>query len=717
MGESAVYPFPYRILQKSDLKCYLAEGNNERQLTESEFSVEDKEDYSSGANVTLLLNPLPAGAALVILREVPYTQDCDLPNAGKLPSESLEVQLDRTTMQIQQLKEEVDRAISVPPTSLMSPTEYLQVNIKVAEQAKDICLNSAVSAANSAQTAAVCERNMSLIWGELTGDPELANNALLTVKEAAEATGAVTTALEVAKGEIINTGSVALAAVQKATEEAKEAADVATNTAGSITGTVADQITIQVSQAVGADGVLGAAIAEAEKVIGDAKAELEKAQADGLGTLTDAQKAALAQIQGKIDGITLDIQAALDRADITAQTYLQNAKDTTDKAIADLTEIRDKALADGDTVLAEIAQKRLEAMQEIGASLSDAQAARDAAMNAQTGALGSASAAGNKAQEAAQAAAEAAASALGASTAFADALAKAQEAAKAAADAEAARLAAEGIAGDTATNIVNQSLVLHNASADAHPGKFVKRIGDSDITGNLTLTGEGKGGLFAAAVTVSWQVQAPFIKSLDGFIESCTSGSSEPFYRWFNSRVATDIRMADDGTLFTWNVFGSGTAPFKAAAIEVNSDSLSGAFLRIQANGLAWTELYLNEASHLCVRTPGSATPNGIISAAEVYLEGAGYLGSELNTLKASRTNYPNYAAGIDLKAVVKEADYTVPQDGWLYVHARMNAKLYVNGGLCGQGNDGDDCVFIPVKAGDIVTKLNVLSAIFYPDR
>ena len=83
----------------------------------------------------------------------------------------------------------------------------------------------------------------------------------------------------------------------------------------------------------------------------------------------------------------------------------------------------------------------------------------------------------------------------------------------------------------------------------------------------------------------------------------------------------------------------------------------------------------------------------------------------------ASRTCYPNYAAGIDIKSAIKEADYTAPHDGWLYAHVRMNAKLYVNGGLCGQGNDGDDCVFVPVKAGDIVTKLDTLSAIFYPNR
>lgn len=630
-GAQTEFPFAFRVLDPSCVTVYL----DDVQVTDG-FTAELAE---TGGTVKFAEAPAKGGV-LAILRETPFDQQTDLQDNQAFLPEVLETSLDKLTMQTQELKEQMERAVTVPPTSLISPGEYLQVNIKIAEQAKDICLSSATSAANSAQTAATCERNISLIWGELSGDPTLAENALLTLKEAAEATGAVTAAAEIAKGEIVNTGAVALASVRKATEEAKEAAEVATNTAGSITGTVADQITIQVSQAVGADGVLGVAISEAEKVINDAKNELEQAQTNGMTELTDAQKAALAQIQGKVDSVSIDVQAAIERANVIAQGYLDNAKNTTDQAIEDLTNIRDNAIAAGDSALAEIAQKRLEVMQEISAGLSDAQSARDAALAAQEAAAGSSSSASGSASSAAGSAQEAL-------KAYQDALAKAQEAAKSASDAEASRLAAES----TATNVVNSSLVLHNASAEAHPGMFVKRVGDADITGNLTLTGEGKGGLFATSVSASYSVDTKMLFSTNGAVESrVTDGSGEPYYRWFNGTAATDIRMAADGTLYTWNSFTQKNVAFKAKSLELGGESPEDVALRLVANNVAWSELFLNSESHLCVRTPGSPSINGILHAGELLLEGVGAVGAAWKTVSKTGTGYCMLPNGIYLQ-------------------------------------------------------------------
>lgn len=702
-GAQTEFPFAFRVLDPSCVTVYL----DDVQVTDG-FTAELAE---TGGTVKFAEAPAK-GSALAILRETPFDQQTDLQDNQAFLPEVLETSLDKLTMQTQELKEQMERAVTVPPTSLISPGEYLQVNIKIAEQAKDICLSSATSAANSAQTAATCERNISLIWGELSGDPTLAENALLTLKEAAEATGAVTAAAEIAKGEIVNTGAVALASVQKATEEAREAAEVATNTAGSITGTVADQITIQVSQAVGADGVLGVAISEAEKAINDAKNELEQAQTNGMTELTDAQKAALAQIQGKVDAVSIDVQAAIERANVIAQGYLDNAKNTTDQAIEDLTNIRDNAIAAGDSALAEIAQKRLEVMQEISAGLSDAQSARDAALAAQEAAAGSSSSASGSASSAAGSAQEAL-------KAYQDALAKAQEAAKSASDAEASRLAAES----TATNVVNSSLVLHNASAEAHPGTFVKRVGDSDITGNLTLTGEGKGGLFATNVTASGSIDTTMLFSTNGAVESrVTDGSGEPYYRWFNGTAATDIRMAADGTLYTWNSFTQKNVAFKAKSLELGGESLEDVALRLVANNVAWSELFLNSESHLCVRTPGSPSINGILHAGELVIEGLGAVGAILNSISAGRTSYPNYAAGVDILSAYQDngKSYTFASDGWVYARVQTTGKFYINGGelpvVISSDVDQHGC-FLPVKSGDVITGSSARSMTFFPNR
>lgn len=701
-GAQTEFPFAFRVLDPSCVTVYL----DDVQVADG-FTVELAE---TGGTVKFAEAPAKGGV-LAILRETPFDQQTDLQDNQAFLPEVLETSLDKLTMQTQELKEQMERAVTVPPTSLISPGEYLQVNIKIAEQAKDICLSSATAAANSAQTAATCERNISLIWGELSGDPTLAENALLTLKEAAEATGAVTAAAEIAKGEIVNTGAVALASVRKATEEAKEAAEVATNTAGSITGTVADQITIQVSQAVGADGVLGVAISEAEKVINDAKNELEQAQTNGMTELTDAQKAALAQIQGKVDAVSIDVQAAIERANVIAQGYLDNAKNTTDQAIEDLTNIRDNAIAAGDSALAEIAQKRLEVMQEISAGLSDAQSARDAALAAQEAAAGSSSSASGSASSAAGSAQEAL-------KAYQDALAKAQEAAKSASDAEASRLAAES----TATNVVNSSLVLHNASAEAHPGMFVKRVGDADITGNLTLTGEGKGGLFASSVA-SGSIDAAMLFSTNGAVESrVTDGSGDPYYRWFNGTAATDIRMIADGTLCTWNNFAKKHVAFKAKSLELEGESPEEATLRLVATNIAWSELFLNSESHLCIRTPGSPSINGILHAGELVLEGVGAVGATLASMSAGRTSYPNYAAGLDVKSAYNDnaKSYTFPSDGWVLAYPASSGKMYINGGsvpVVKSSDASQECVFIPVRAGDTISGSTANFMAFFPNR
>lgn len=279
----------------------------------------------------------------------------------------------------------------------------------------------------------------------------------------------------------------------------------------------------------------------------------------------------------------------------------------------------------------------------------------------------------------------------------------------------------DALNGKADLNQINMAISSHNSDGNAHDGILMKLNGDNYAVGNLVLQGgddASKGTLFCLKVQANDSVDTKFLFSSNGAIETrVTDGSGDPYYRWYNGSAATDIRMASDGSLFTWNEFSQKNVPFKARSLELGGETLDEVCFRMTANEIAWSELFLNSESHLCVRTPNSPSINGIVHAAEFVIEGIGAVGATLDAIKASRTAYPNYSAGIDIKAVVKEADYTVPQDGWLYVHVRMNAKLYINGGLCGQGYDGDDCVFLPVKAGDIVTKLNTLSAIFYPNR
>lgn len=118
IGSSPVFAFPYRFISPGDICCYLSqEDGSDRRLLASEFEVETKDDYSNGANITLLLDPLPAGATFAIVRECSPVQGVSFPTNGKFPSTSNENALDRLTMICQDLYSRIGRAPLIPVTA------------------------------------------------------------------------------------------------------------------------------------------------------------------------------------------------------------------------------------------------------------------------------------------------------------------------------------------------------------------------------------------------------------------------------------------------------------------------------------------------------------------------------------------------------------------------------------------------------------------------
>ena len=98
---------------------------------------------------------LPAGQRLTIYRLVPYVQQLDLENGGAFDAEVIEGQFDNTVMQIQQLSEEVSRAVKVSITSdapaASAEDIYLQVELKA--QRAESAATRAEGAAATAESA------------------------------------------------------------------------------------------------------------------------------------------------------------------------------------------------------------------------------------------------------------------------------------------------------------------------------------------------------------------------------------------------------------------------------------------------------------------------------------------------------------------------------------------------------------------------------------
>jgi len=118
-GNSAttVFPVNYYFLENSHLQVILVSNNVETiQTLTSQYTVTGAGN-PSGGSVTMLTPPAN-GTQLIIVRNVPATQETDYLANDPFPAESHERALDKLTMLVQQNTTEIDRALKIPLSSL-----------------------------------------------------------------------------------------------------------------------------------------------------------------------------------------------------------------------------------------------------------------------------------------------------------------------------------------------------------------------------------------------------------------------------------------------------------------------------------------------------------------------------------------------------------------------------------------------------------------------
>ena len=116
-GSQTVFPFAFKVFSASDL--YVVKYNTTTKAetvltltTHYTVSVNADQDNSPGGSVTLL-SALASGYTLTLTSKLDYLQPTDLTNQGGFYPEVITTALDRTTVQIQQLAEQVDRCPKV----------------------------------------------------------------------------------------------------------------------------------------------------------------------------------------------------------------------------------------------------------------------------------------------------------------------------------------------------------------------------------------------------------------------------------------------------------------------------------------------------------------------------------------------------------------------------------------------------------------------------
>lgn len=400
-GDVNSYTFPFRVFAADQVKVYVraADAASGTLLDTTQYSVTlaSASAQTVGGTVTLSA-PLAAGAKLVILSNIPYTQLLALQNQGAFNAEDLNAAWDKNTALSQQLLDRLDRAVLAPELGDRTPEQFTQALF----DARDEAVAKAGEAANSASASA-------------TSASDAAASAVAAASSAVEAE-ASKNAINVTKEQVTAEGRKQIAAIQ--TEGGTQISNV---------------------QSVGQE--------QASRISTAGSAVVADIKLNG---------------QGEVDRITQTGGTWNDTVVATGQRWKQDviaagsdslAKATAQAAAAEASANKASGFADAASAAAKAAETSenvaVSSATAAGVSEAKAKASETAAASSKTAAAGSASAASQSAAAAATSATEAGGRAAAA--------AASASAAKSSQDAAAASAAAAKASEDKAKEYANQA--------------------------------------------------------------------------------------------------------------------------------------------------------------------------------------------------------------------------------------------------------------------
>lgn len=153
-GVATSFAIPFPFLEREHLRV--------RQMADGVQT--ERTDWTVSAG-NVVFDAAPAvGAQIVIMREVPLTQETDYRENEILPAETLERNFDKLTMQVQQLKEEQERSVKVDVFSNVDPAELGRRVERVWQSADNIdTLVSDLSAVRSAAALMVIKNSITAL--------------------------------------------------------------------------------------------------------------------------------------------------------------------------------------------------------------------------------------------------------------------------------------------------------------------------------------------------------------------------------------------------------------------------------------------------------------------------------------------------------------------------------------------------------------------------
>jgi len=154
-GVTVAFPFTFKVFAVDDVKVVRGEIATAAELeltrgTHYSVTLNSNQDTNPGGTVNWIGTPLSSAFTLVIGSKVASTQPANFTNLGRFYPRVLNDALDRVTIVVQQLAEEVSRSVKVGFSGLVSPDELVNTITTAASTA-------ASSAADAAAAASVAE--------------------------------------------------------------------------------------------------------------------------------------------------------------------------------------------------------------------------------------------------------------------------------------------------------------------------------------------------------------------------------------------------------------------------------------------------------------------------------------------------------------------------------------------------------------------------------
>ena len=161
-GATTEFPFSFKVWDEDQILVSVTDTQGYVQET-GEYSV----TLSAGGGTVFYLHdgaPLPSGWKLALTRDMPFTQEDDYITGTRFDPEVIETALDKATAERQQLLEQLQRAVILPPTSdetpikmaeqLLQAGKTAQASAAAAQDSESAAASSASQSAASAQAAA-----------------------------------------------------------------------------------------------------------------------------------------------------------------------------------------------------------------------------------------------------------------------------------------------------------------------------------------------------------------------------------------------------------------------------------------------------------------------------------------------------------------------------------------------------------------------------------